>query len=303
MTFATLKATIAGETGLDVTTDATVLNTWLNGTYKKVLGAMRWPWLLKNSTIQTVADITTGTVAINAGSTSGTFSSAPTVSVANQYLIQFTSVSDDWYMISAHTASQTSFTLANAFNGAANISGASYICRKVYYSFPSDCDGIISLRQARTDTDLIAADIRTLDRYLPDPIAVAEPQLFCVAGYDSSKNWQFVLYPTPNTVMNLQLRYYQMPADMSGDSDTPLLPEKFHDILIFGALYMYGHPYIDDSRVATAKVRYDSAMAEMKLNFNPLPAQLNVIQTWDSRPRNPNGMLRWPANFPQYRGY
>ncbi len=303
MTFATLKATIAGETGLDTTTDATVLNTWTNAIYKKILGSMRWPWLLKNSTIQTVADITTGTVAVNAGSTSGTFSSAPAVSVANQYMIQFTASSDDWYFISAHTAGQTSFTLANAYNGATNISGAAYICRKVYYSLPSDLDGIIGLRQARTDTDLVAADIRTLDHYLPDPIAVAEPMLFCLAGYDSSKNWQIVLYPTPNTVMNLQLRYYQMPADMSADADLPLLPEKFHSSIIFGALYEFGHPYIDDSRVASAKVRFDAAMMEMKQSYNPIPAQMNVIQTWDSRPRNPNGMLRWPANFPQYRGF
>lgn len=303
MTFATLKATIAGETGLDVTTDATVLNTWLNASYKKILGSARWPWLLKNSIVQTVADITTGTVAINAGSAAGTFSSGPAVSVANQYMIQFTDVSDDWYLISAHTAAATSFTLANVFNGASNITGAAYICRKVYYSFPSDLDGVIGMRQARTFTDLIATDIRTLDRYLPAPEAVAEPILFCMAGYDTSKNWQFVLYPTPNTVMNLQLRYYTMPADMTLDADTPLLPEKFHSALVFCSLYLFGHPYIDDSRVASAKARYETAMKDMEDAYNPIPAQMNVIQTWDSRPGNPNGMLRWPANFPQYRGY
>lgn len=303
MTFATLKATIAGETGLDVTTDATVLNTWVNSTYKKVLGSMRWPWLLKNSIIQTVADITTGTVAINANSTSGTFSDAPAVSVANQYMIQFTDVSDDWYLISAHTAAATSFTLANPFNGSSNITGASYICRKVYYSLPSDLDGVIGMRQARTFTDLKAIDIRQLDMYLPNPTAVAEPQVFGLAGYDSSKSWQIVLYPTPNTVMNLQLRYYYMPADMSLDADTPVLPEKFHSALIFGSLYLFGHPYIDDTRVAVAKARFEAAMNEMEDSYNPVPAQMNVIQTWDSRPRNPNGMLQWPSNFPPYRGY
>jgi hypothetical protein len=112
MTFTTLKARIAGETGLDTSTDDTVLGVWANLAYKAVLGSFRWPWLLKNSIIQTVADITTGTVSVNAGSTSGTFSSAPAVSVANLYMIQFTSVSNDWYLISAHTAAQTSFTLA-----------------------------------------------------------------------------------------------------------------------------------------------------------------------------------------------
>lgn len=300
MTFATLKTRIAGETGLDTTTDATLLGAWTNAAYKSILGSFRWPWLLKNSIIQTVADITTGTVAINAGATSGTFSSAPSVSVANQYMIQFTATSDDWYLISAHTAAATSFTLANPFVGSSNITGASYICRKVYYSFPSDCDGIIGLRQAITDTDLTAVDIRTFDRYLPDPSATAEPQVFALAGYDTSKNWQMTLYPTPTSVMNLQLRYYQMPSDMSADGDTPFLPEKFHDTIVFLALYNYGHPYIDDDRVKVAKARYDGMMLDMKNNYDPLPAEMTVIQTWDSRPRRTTGALGWPSNFPEY---
>lgn len=301
MTFATLRSRVAGETGLDPTTDATILNAWINTSYKNILGSFRWPWLLKNSIIQTVADITTGTVSINAGSTAGTFSSAPTASVANQYMIQFTATSNDWYLISAHTGSSTSFTLANAFVGSGNISGAAYICRKVYYSFPSDCDGIIDIRQAITKSYLTPVDVRTFDRYLPDPTATAEPQVFALAGYDSSKNWQMTLYPTPTSVMNLQLRYYQMPADMSSDSDTPLLPEKFHDLIVFLSLYNYGHPFIDDTRVGIAKDRYAVMFANMKESYNPLPSQMSVIQTWDSRPRRQTGNIQWPSNYPEYR--
>lgn len=300
MTFATLRARVAGETGLDATSDASIINAWINATYKVVLGEYRWPWLLKNSTIQTVADITTGTVAINANSTSGTFSSAPTVSVAGQYMIQFPTVSNDWYLISAHTANQTNFTLANPFSGTSNLTTGSYLLRKVYYSFPSDCDGIIGLRQARTNIDLTPADIRTFDRYLPDPTSVAEPLVFCMAGFDSSNAWQMVLYPTPNTVMNLQLRYYQMPADMSADADLPLMPEKFHSILVFGALYMFGHPYIDDDRWQKAQARFEEGMTLMKESFDPVPKQVSAIQTWDSRPRRTITNLRWPANYPEY---
>lgn len=299
MTFATLKARIAGETGLDTTTDATVLGAWANTAYKSILGQFRWPWLLKNSIIQTVADITTGTVSVNAGATSGTFSSAPAVSVANQYMIQFPTVSDDWYLISAHTAATTSFTLANPFVGTSNLVAGTYICRKVYYSFPSDCDGIIGLRQVQTYTDLLAVDIRTFDHYLPDPIATGTPQVFALAGYDTSKNWQAVLYPTPTSVINLQCRYYQMPADMSADGDLPLLPEKFHDLIVFLALFNYGHPYIDDNRVESAKKRVEFMMADMKNNYNPLKSQLSVIQTWDSRPRRSTANIQWPSNYPQ----
>lgn len=299
MTFATLRTKVANETGLDPTSDATLINGWINSVYKRVLGAFRWPWLFKMSGFQTVADITTGTVSINAGSTSGTFSSAPAASVAVQYMIQFTSASDDWYTIATHTGGSTSFTTDLPFDGLTNYSGV-YTLRKVYYSMPSDLDGIINIRQTRTDVDLFPIDIRTFDRYLPDPTAVAEPLAFMLAGYDSSKNWQIVLYPTPNVVMNLLMRYYMIPADMSADGDLPYLPEKFHDILVFGSLYFYGHPYIDDDRVKIAEARYEEALSQMKDNYNPVPTQLTVVQPWDTRPRRIVGRLRWPSNYPEY---
>lgn len=298
MQFSVLQSRVAGETGLDTTTDATAIKAWINAAYKRVLGSFRWPWLLKHSTLQTVADITTGTVAINAASTSLTFSSAPAVSVANQYMIQFPATSDDWYLISAHTAGQTGATLANAFIGTSNISGASYICRKVLYSLPSDCDGLVDIRQAITDIRLTAVDIRTFDRYLPDPTSTAEPAVFAMAGLDSSKNWQITLFPIPSSVMNLQVRYHQLPSDMSSDSDTPLLPEKFHDVLVYGALYLFGHPYIDDDRIKSAKIRFDEAMDNMRKSYNPVPEQMTIIQTWDTRVRRYTGNVQLPADYP-----
>jgi hypothetical protein len=297
MDFSVLKTRVANETGLDTTTDATILGAWVNAAYKQVCGLDNWPWLLKISTIQTVADRTTGTISINAASTSGTFSSAPAVSVANQYMIQFTGVSDDWYLITAHTAAMTSFTINVPFNGTVNLSGAPYLLRKVFYSLASDCDRIVDARQARTQTKLGAVDIRTFDRYLPDPQATADPIFYYLAGLDTSKYWQIGLYPIPSEVENIQIRYLAIPADMTG-TDTPFLPEKFHDVLVFGALWMFGHAYIDDDRIQSAKARFDQAVKDMRENYNPIPDQLTVLQPWDTRPRVNIGRLNWPSNYP-----
>ncbi len=298
MDFSVLKTRVAQETGLDTTVDSTALGAWVNAAYKQLCGLDNWPWLLKIATIQTVADRTTGTVSINAASTSLTFSSAPAVSVANQYMIQFPTVSSDWYLISAHTAAQTSATLSVAFNGTVNLTGATYLLRKVFYSLASDCDRIVDARQSRTTTKLGAVDIRTFDRYLPDPQATGDPLYYYLAGVDTNKYWQIGLYPIPSTVENVQIRYLSMPADMTG-TDTPNLPEKFHDVLVFGALWMFGHAYIDDSRIQSAKARYDQAVKDMRENYNPIPDQLTVIQPWDSRPRVLTGRLSWPANYPE----
>ncbi len=298
MDFSVLKTRVANEVGLDVTADATILGAWVNAAYKQLCGLDNWPWLLKIGTIQTVADRTTGTISINAASASGTFSSAPAVSVANQYMIQFTGVSNDWYLITAHTAAQTAFTISVPFNGTVNLTGAPYLLRKVFYSLASDCDRIVDARQSRTLTKLGAVDIRTFDRYLPDPQAVADPIFYYLAGIDTSKNWQIGLYPIPATVENVQIRYLTIPADMT-NTDTPNLPEKFHDVLIFSALWMFGHAYIDDTRIQSAKARYDEALKDMRENYNPIPDQLTVLQPWDTRPRRLIGRLNWPASYPE----
>jgi len=300
MQFSILQARVAQETGLDVTTDATAIKAWINQAYKQVNGLFNWPWLLKAGTIQTKADITTGTVSINAGSTSLTFSSGPASSVANQYMIQFTATSNDWYFITSHTGGSTSATLGVAFNGSGNISGASYILRKVFTSLPSDVDRIVDLRQARTNVKLGAIDVRTFDKYLPDPTSVADPMYYYLAGLDTSGYWQIGLYPIPSTTENIQIRYLLIPSDMSGDSDLPNIPEKFHDILVYGALYMFGHPYIDDNRYKIAVERYTNLLQEMKLNYNPIPDQADVIQPWDTRPRRLVGRLQWPSAYPEY---
>lgn len=282
MNFSVLKARVAGEAGLDATVDDTLLGIWVNAAYKHVCGLFNWPWLLKPGTVQTAADITTGTVSINAASTSLTFSSGPAVSVASQYMIQFTATSEDWYNISSHSAASTSATLATAFAGSANISGASYICRKVLYSLPSDCDRVLDIRQAITDQKMYPVDVRTFDAALPNPSATGTPYYYSPVGLDSSNAWQITLYPIPDAKVNLQVRYLQTPADMT-TTGNPVLPEKFHDVLVYAALYLYAHPYIEDDRVAVARARFDQTVADMKRQYSPVPDQVTVLRPWDSR--------------------
>ena len=57
MNLTALIARVANETGLDATTDATVITAWINQAYQQLSGAFEWPWLLTNSTMQTEADI------------------------------------------------------------------------------------------------------------------------------------------------------------------------------------------------------------------------------------------------------
>lgn len=300
MDYTTLQTRVAQEAGMDLTQDSSIVGAWVNGAYQHISGVFNWPWLIKTGTIQTVADITTGTVAVSAGGQALTFSSGPAVSVANDYWIQFTT-SADWYPISAHTAASTSATISIPYVGTSAYS-STYILRKIFYSLPSDLDRVDEIRQAITKQKLEYIDYRTFHRYIADPTASYTPIYYSMIGLDASQYWRIGLYPTPNAVINLQLLYYQKITELSATSDTPLIPAKWHNVVVWGALALYGHDFIDDTRVQTATRRFSNGMEEMLAHYNAAPDQRTVIQPWDTRTKLGILPIRFPSDFPEYYG-
>lgn len=293
MDFLSLKTRIAEETGLDVTNDATKLGVWVNESYRFLAGMREWSWMLKQGTIQTVPEVTNLTASVNAGATSVTLSATYTPTLANDYMIQF-STTDDWYLITAHTAASSTLTISPEYQGSTNLTSGSCTIRKVFYSLASDVDRVINMREAINDRALTHVDPRTFDHILPDPTATGTPYVFSLVGLDSSKNWRTTFYPIPSAKTNIMYKYYQEITDLSGSTDTPIIPEKFHQAIVFTALAMFAHPYIDDTRIQSAERRAKMLVGEMVGQVSPIPAQHNVIQPWDRR----GGVRPHGAQFP-----
>lgn len=268
MTFLQIRQRVAelmGLSSVDTTPDdnATVeekLKAWVNARYKVIAAKESWNWLIKDFILQTVADITTGTVEATNASTTITFSSGPTNSVTG-YFIQF-SDTDDWYEISAHTAAATTATLSVPFLGTTS-STLTYILRKTYYALPSDTGKILNLRQTRTKEPLRYVPIRQLDRMVPDRTRTGKPEWYTISGVDSDRLYKLEFYPVPNEAMNINGRYYEVVSDMSADSDIPVLPEAYHDILVWDVLSTYGFTFLDDTRISSAKAEYNNLYKDM----------------------------------------
>lgn len=299
MDFTSLKTRVAEETGLDLTNDATKLGVWVNEAYRFLAGMREWPWLLKTSAIQTVTDITSLTASVNAASTAVTLSATYTPTLANDYYIQF-STTDDWYLITAHTAGTDAVTITPAYQGSTNLSAGTCTIRKVFYSLASDVDRIIDMRQTVTDRQLVYIDPRTFDRQLPDPTATGTSYAYMLLGLDSSRSWRASFYPIPSAKTNILYRYYQKITDLSASDSVPIIPDKFHQAIVFTALAMFGHPYIDDSRMQSAERRAKMLVSEMVGQVSPIPDQHPVIQPWDTRRgTRPHGAA-WPPDFSPY---
>lgn len=80
-------------------------------------------------------------------------------------------------------------------------------------------------------------------------IAVIEYELW--DGYDDGAKgqpWQIIvmpdnslkLYPTPDDAYTVSLPYYRTPRELDGNSDEPLIPSPFHDVIWMRALLKYG---------------------------------------------------------------
>jgi hypothetical protein len=271
MTFLQIRQRIAelmGVSSVDTTPDANAtmenkLKAWVNDRYKVLAGKESWNWLIGDIIIQTVEDITTGTVTATTASTTITFSSGPTDSVAG-YFIQF-SDTDDWYEISAHTAAATTATLTTAFLGTTS-STLTYILRKVYYTLPSTTGKILNVRQMRTKSTLTYIPIRHLDLVVPDRTRVATPTNYTISGVTSDRLYKMEFYPVPNEAMNINVRHYKIITEMTADTDVPIIPEAYHGILVWDVLSTYGFTFLDDTRLSSAKAEFNNLFKDMKKN-------------------------------------
>lgn len=299
MDFINLKTRVAEETGLDVTNDATKLGVWVNEAYRFLAGMREWSWLLTTKAVQTVADTTNLTASVTAGATTVTLSATVTPTLANDYYIQF-STTDDWYLITAHTDATDTLTISPGYQGASNLVAGTSTIRRVFYSLASDVDRIIDMRQAITDKQLTYVDPRTFDRHLPDPTATGTPYAYTLLGLDSSRAWRANFFPIPDTKVNILYRYYAKITDLSGSTDVPILPDKFHQAIVFTALAMFGHPYIDDDRMQSAERRAKMLVGEMVGQVSPIPDNHLISQPWDQRGGTRRHGAAWPSTFDPY---
>lgn len=282
MNFLTQQQELAAQLGVDQTDSdtATLLKRWLNTSQQMIMQAAEWPFLRSSTPliVQTVADITTGTIATTANSATITFSSAPAASVTGYYVQ--TSSSKDWYRITAHTGGVTTATISPA--AIYTVAAGTYIVRKFYYATDATVDRILQIRQSITPFQLEEKDKEAFDKMRPNPQDVGTPLIYVMAGKNTSDIWQFILWPTPNAVANLYVDYLQMATDLSANGDISIIPAKWHtSVMIEGAKWQ-GYTWNDDTRTEATRSNFFNGIEAMKQEMMPSRSESRVMQPLDS---------------------
>lgn len=301
--FLILQQELGAQVGLDqtVAAQATLLKRWINNSQQMILRTFEWPFLRSPTplVIQTVTDFTTGTVATTSGSTSITFSSAPTTSKTGFYIQ--TSSSSDWYKITAHTASSTAATIE--IGAITTAAAATFTVRKFYYSTSSSVDRIIQVYQDIQPYQLQETTPEYFQSYNAGFLGSGTPRVYCMAGLDSSAGSgvpQFKLWPNPDAVLNLRIDYLTVATDMSADADISVIPAKWHTTVLIEGAKAQGFSFLDDSRYANSVKLFDMMIEDMKHEYEIGLHRHRVMTAADNQPVGGNlGYMPLPFNYPR----
>lgn len=74
-------------------------------------------------------------------------------------------------------------------------------------------------------------------------------------GQTASDYWGFILWPTPSGVISYNVDITRAVTDLAHDTDVPVLPEDFHDVLMLGAL-ADEYQRLNDKRYTVAEMEY-----------------------------------------------
>lgn len=93
----------------------------------------------------------------------------------------------------------------------------------------------------------------------PELITDGEPYAFSILPNKSIR-----IYGVPTAVESIQMPYWMKPTILADDVDTPLIPEQFHDIIVYKALQYYGNYESADEVKQQALEGYQARLRQLE---------------------------------------
>lgn len=121
------------------------------------------------------------------------------------------------------------------------------------YPLPADFGRMRSLFDSDRRVELQAASIRQIDR---SSFTYGTPQWYAILGTN------VVLYPFPDGVYNVTLRYWKTPTALVNDTDTPTLPAEWCKLLWKYAVWQAFEADDDPSMGSYWKSQFENDLAE-----------------------------------------
>lgn len=205
----------------------------------------------------------------------------------------------NWYEVTV-VASQV-LTITPAFAGT-TLTAGTYTLRKTYYDLPSDLFSVFDARQSNTPLKLTALGVWTIDTYQPDINTVGMPTAYYLfrnnpdTAATGAKQRQAVFFPSPDSIYNIEFRYFLEQADLTADSDIPFLPVPYHTLMVDGAEWL-GSKFLNDPEEDSLKKAYEFGISQVLEKENAFGDWMPVLGSTDTQ--NTSRFLPFPTTFEQ----
>jgi hypothetical protein len=242
----------------------------------------RFPWAERSAVLRTRPQYSTGTLTATKGSASITGSStawntADDFSITNVRAngkIRIAGAIDPYTVLSVST--ETSATLTSVFVETTT-SGATYVYYEDEYDLASD---FLRPVDAQRFSDQMSIDLigRTeFRRRYPANSTPGRPTVATIIDSAPSGNTTPIrrvrLHPAPSTTIRIPYTYITgnlavssagvAAANLSSDTDEPIVPLRYRHAIVFGALYHWYRDKKDDARTDAAKQEYIDLVMRM----------------------------------------
>ncbi|MAH45616.1 hypothetical protein CMI37_07290 [Candidatus Pacearchaeota archaeon] len=242
------------------------------------------PWAERRAYLNTHADYTTGTVAIDistsrtavTGTSTEWDTAVDTMGFNNAQVggkMRFNGETDV-YEVSA-VGSDTSITLSHRYVGSADLSGDTYVYFEDEYALASDFFRMVDARSFSREWNIPLIGRQEFRRLYPNNYIVGKPRVATLIQLafsgDTTPRHRVVLHQPPDDIYIIPYDYITSnlatstsgteQTQMTADADEPILPLRYRHVLSYGALYHWYRDRKDDSnRAQLAKAEYIDLM-------------------------------------------
>ena len=226
---------LGGSASLSAATKTSV-RAWINKAQQRIVTRRPWWFLEREKEVYSIADEKSGTAsttnlnrAVGGAATSWNAANG----VTSGSLVRF-GTDDAVYEIDS-VASTTRRDLVSTYRGSA-AAAATFVAWQQYYDLGSNVRAILNVRDMDTPEDLNFISASEFERTDPGYNNTGTPEAYTLKVKASDGNQQIALYPRPNAVRQIKVRYTTVVADLSSSTSTSLIPPRFHHLLVDGAL-------------------------------------------------------------------
>lgn len=212
--------------------------------------AYDWEWFQKTGRVNTVAQQSSGTVAISNGGTQVVLTGGtwPTTVVGRH--IRINDSDADFEIGTRDSATSATFVSGHQWNDTAVTTGT-YVLYKDRVSLPGDCRKFGGINVEDTEWDPVYGDFQGWLRYKRvNPLQSGDPD------YVAHDNSYLYFWPPPDSAEAIDCAYDRWPASASTAADTIDWPDQRIDVL-YGLIGL-------QLEVHRGKMTYDEAMSRAK---------------------------------------